>query len=111
MDDIEIVDITLSIEKIGLEEYNSKDNFSDLIVRIKRKDLGFEEDFVASLLTFDYAGNLSAQIEDFPADLGSCFYYMPNMILIESLEKKLVSRVVHQLIEEGDFFMAFRKLL
>lgn len=104
--------MTLEIEKIFLSnefhsetEINPQNTSTDVIVFLKSG-----EKYVASFFTFL---NIEAQrLNNLKtgAYLNGDYFWVNNMLLIEDCSLQKIENVIQNLIEEGDFIEAFRKI-
>ncbi len=101
----QIKQIHLSIEKEGIQKIDRSNAHTDVIIEMQN-----EEIYVATFYTFtnlEYLHKLHKNTGEF---LGGKFFWAKNMIFVEELTKEIIVEVVHKLIEESDFHLAFKRV-
>ncbi|MEL7425616.1 MAG: hypothetical protein AAFN81_21675 [Bacteroidota bacterium] len=94
-----------SIEKGEEEVKDYESDTTDVIVELQNGDL-----LVASFLPYK---NVSISIErnrisgDY---LSGKYFWVDRMVLVEKCDPSTIEEVVHNLLEEGDFFKVFQKI-
>jgi hypothetical protein len=98
--------IYLSIDYQQLdEETRGERPYTDVIVKLRNGDF-----FLAPFFSYNSIFRLRSQYEESGEYLGGQYFWVEGMILIKDLDHETVWSVVENLIEEGDFLNAFKKL-
>ena len=101
---LKVSKITLSVEK-EVTEIDYRNTYTDVIVKLENG-----ASFVATFFTYQYfleQIQYHRQSGDF---LSGKYFWTDLMILIEDCSAKNVEAVVEDMIDEGDFLLAFQRL-
>ena len=104
MDDL-ILNVHLSIEKQGLQEIDYRDDYTDVIVEMLNGDL-----FVASFFTFQNIKTKEKTNKEKKLFLNGKYFWADRMIITNSIDRKTINEVIEDLLEEGNFFNAFKRI-
>ena len=66
------------------------------------------ERYVASFFTYEYVKHWKIKEKDSEEDLYGQYFWAPNMIIVDDCSKENITKVIHHLIDEGDFKLVFK---
>ena len=101
----DVKSIYLSSQNGGNENFNPKRGNTDVIVSLEdgRK-------YIASFFAYDNVDDLRLEHQLNGDFLNGSYFWDKNMILVEECSLQTIESVVNDIIEEGNFEEAFRKL-
>lgn len=97
--------IHLSIEKSGLEKIEYANENTDVIVEMSNGEV-----YVASFFTFGNLDLIRQQSKINGNYLSGKYFWAEKMVFLDSCSIDSIKEVIYDLIEEGNFEAAFRKL-
>lgn len=103
--DSKIEKIYLSLEALNYDSINFQDDHTDVIILF-----GNGSYYSASFFTFQNIWTLKEQNRQNGTFLKGSYFWVEGMILIDDLAINTVKKVINELLEEGDFERAFKKL-
>lgn len=100
-----------------LTNHNTKDictdQSTDVIVQVENNDYQFKstiEKYVATFFSYQDILNIKNKHYKTGEYLNGKYFFFKNMVLIDDCSKESISKVVNNLIEEGDFIEVFNRL-
>lgn len=101
----EVVRIYLSSENEIQSQQNLNDLHTDVVVELKNRDK-----YIASFFTYKNMETLKSLHQEKGDYLHGKYFWVKGMLMVEECNRENIEMVIHDLIEEGDFFRVFRKI-
>ena len=103
MESLEIKKIYLSLEIPGSNGFDISNENTDVIVVMEDG-----KKYIASFFTYANIEKLRREHQQTGEYLFGKYFRAENMVLIEKCTQEAVREIVEHMIDEGDFYMAFR---
>lgn len=97
--------IVLSVEMSGRTDIDYEHEHTEVIVQFRNGDV-----YVAPFFPFRSLERLRQEQQVAGEQLDGKYVWVERMVLVEHCRPELIEQVVEDLMREGDFFTAFRKL-
>lgn len=110
-----VLDLILSMD-VETPENTTTDykNCNTEVIVIIEEPISIKESisvkYVASFFTYRYIDTIIKKHKTTGEYLSGQFFHANNMVLIESCNKSKIKKVVHHLLDEGEFYQVFRKI-
>lgn len=102
---MEIKKIYLTIEIPVTNGFDISNENTDVIVLMENG-----KKYIASFFTYDNIEKLKKEHQRSGEYLSGKYFRADNMVLIDQCSKEAVREVVEHMIDEGDFYIAFKRI-
>lgn len=97
--------IHLSVEKQDFTDRDYSEEYTDVIVELVNGDV-----YVASFFTHKNIEEIMLKNKESGDYLSGKYFWVEVMVIVDECSLETVRKIVDQLIDEGDFDLAFRKI-
>ncbi len=101
----EVLKIYLSSEKEIQSQKSHSDLHTDVIVEMETGNK-----FIASFFTYQNLETLKSIHQQKGGFLNGKYFWVKGMLMVDKCNRESIELVIHDLIEEGDFYRVFRKI-
>ncbi|MEM9933696.1 MAG: hypothetical protein AAF824_08785 [Bacteroidota bacterium] len=101
----DILYITTSSQYQESTDIKAEETFTDVLVFMENGDI-----YTAAFYSYPTIEHLRREHIQNGNYLGGAYFTVPQLVLTHSCQLTEIERIVRHMIEEGDFWMVFRKL-
>lgn len=102
----EIKEVYLSRDYANPELVENQSDTTDVIIQMKNG-----EKYAASFFSYEFIQTWKHSQKDSDDFLNGKYFWVPNMVIVDAIDKQNILLIIQHMIDEGDFNSIFKKLI